>query len=70
MTTQHALFWDNFYAITFFQGIHGILRNRCIASSTDITRDAILGRGVYLTDIDPWNDSYKIAMNNWDDGKN
>ncbi len=49
-----------------FQGIRGILRNCRIASSTDIT---ILGQGVYLTDIDPWQDSYKIAINNWDDGQ-
>ena len=40
-----------------------------IQSSTDYTRDAVLGKGVYLTDINPWESDYKIALNNWDDGK-
>ena len=34
----------------------------------DLTRDALLGQGVYLTDVSPWENSYKIALNNWDDG--
>ena len=40
-----------------------------IKSSTDFTRDAMLGKGVYLTDVSPWESDYKIALNNWDDGK-
>ena len=39
-----------------------------INSSTDFIRDAVLGKGVYLTDVNPWESDYKIALNNWDDG--
>ena len=39
-----------------------------IQSSTDYTGDAMLGKGVYLTDVNPWESDYMIALNNWDDG--
>jgi len=54
------------YHYTSAEGCKGILSDGVIRSSTDTTRDAILGRGVYLTSLRPSTDDWKLIKNNWD----
>jgi hypothetical protein len=37
-----------------------------IRSSTDTARDAVLGRGVYLTSLPPSTGDWRLIKNNWD----
>jgi hypothetical protein len=54
------------YHYTSAEGCKGILRDGVIRSSTDTTRDAVLGRGVYLTSLPPTTDDWKLLKNNYD----
>jgi hypothetical protein len=54
------------YHYTSAEGCKGILNDGVIRSSTDTTRDAILGRGVYLTSLPPSTDDWRLIKNNWD----
>jgi hypothetical protein len=54
------------YHYTSSEGCAGILQNGVIRSSTDVTRDALLGNGVYLTALPPWTRDKKLIKNNWD----
>jgi hypothetical protein len=54
------------YHYTSAEGCNGILRHGVIKSSTDINRDAVLGKGVYLTSLPPSTDDWKLIENNWD----
>jgi hypothetical protein len=55
------------YHYTSAEGCKGILTDGVIRSSTDTTRDAVLGKGVYLTSLPPWTDDWILITNNWDD---
>jgi hypothetical protein len=54
------------YHYTTAEGCEGILEDGFIRSSTDTTRDAVLGRGVYLTSLPPETDDWRLIKNNWD----
>ena len=54
------------YHYTTAEGCAGILRDGVIRRSTDITRDAVLGIGVYLTALPPSTDDWRLIKNNWD----
>jgi hypothetical protein len=54
------------YHYTSAEGCIGILIDGFIRSSADTTRDAILGRGVYLTALPPSTDDWTLIDNNWD----
>jgi hypothetical protein len=54
------------YHYTSSDGCVGILRDGVIRSSGDNNRDAILGKGVYLTALPPWTNDMKLIRNNWD----
>ena len=54
------------YHYTSAEGYTGILSDGVIRSSADTTRDAVLGRGVYLTSLPPSTDNWTIIKNNWD----
>ena len=54
------------YHYTSAEGCKGILRDGVIRSSTDTKRDAVLGRGVYLTSLPPTTDDWKLLKNNYD----
>ena len=54
------------YHYTSSEGCKGILSDGVIRSSTDITRDAILGKGVYLTSLPPSTGDWRLIKNNWD----
>ena len=54
------------YHYTSAEGCKGILTDGVIRSSTDTTRDAVLGKGVYLTSLPPWTDDWILITNNWD----
>jgi len=57
------------YHYTSAEGCKGILKDGFIRSSTDTTRDAVLGKGVYLTSLPPSTDDWKLITNNWDDNR-
>jgi hypothetical protein len=57
---------NNLYHYTSYKGIRGIQRDGVIWSSEDITRDAVLGRGVYLTSLPPETRDKYLLKNNWD----
>ena len=54
------------YHYTSAEGYTGILSDGVIRSSADTSRDAVLGRGVYLTSLPPSTDNWTIIKNNWD----
>lgn len=54
------------YHYTSSEGCHGILLDGVIRCSEDTTRDAVLGKGVYLTALSPWTNDNKLIKNNWD----
>jgi hypothetical protein len=54
------------YHYTSAEGCEGILSDGVIRSSTDTARDAVLGRGVYLTSLSPSTDDWRLLKNNWD----
>jgi hypothetical protein len=54
------------YHYTSSEGCEGILQDGVIRSSRNTKRDAILGKGVYLTALPPWTDDTKLIKNNWD----
>jgi hypothetical protein len=54
------------YHYTSAEGCKGILSDGIIRSSADTTRDAVLGRGVYLTSLPPSTDDWRLIKNNWD----
>ena len=54
------------YHYTTAEGCVGILWDGVIRSSRDTTRDAVLGRGVYLTALPPSTDDWRLIKNNWD----
>ncbi|PNF29924.1 hypothetical protein B7P43_G07270 [Cryptotermes secundus] len=54
------------YHYTSSDGYAGILVDGVIRRSTDTNRDAVLGKGVYLTALPPWTDDMKLLKNNWD----
>jgi hypothetical protein len=54
------------YHYTSSEGCAGILQDGVIRSSTNTTRDAVLGKGVYLTSLPPWTKDKKLINNNWD----
>jgi hypothetical protein len=54
------------YHYTSAEGCKGILSDGVIRSSTDTTRDAVLGRGVYLTSLPPSTGDWRLIRNNWD----
>jgi hypothetical protein len=53
------------YHYTSAEGCLGILMDGVIRSSTDTARDAVLGRGVYLTSLPPSTDDWRLIKNNW-----
>jgi hypothetical protein len=53
------------YHYTSSQGLRGILNDGVIWSSDD-TRDAVYGKGVYLTSLPPTTDIWDLLENNWD----
>jgi hypothetical protein len=54
------------YHYTSSEGCEGILQDGVIRRSENTTRDAILGKGVYLTALPPWTKDKKLLKNNWD----
>jgi hypothetical protein len=54
------------YHYTTAEGCAGILSDGVIRSSTDTARDALLGRGVYLTSLPPSTDDWRLIRNHWD----
>jgi len=54
------------YHYTSDKGLRGIQREGVIRSSADTTRDAVLGRGVYLTSLPPSTKDKALLKNNWD----
>jgi hypothetical protein len=54
------------YHYTSDKGLRGIQRDGVIRSSKDITRDAVLGSGVYLTSLPPSTKDRDLQKNNWD----
>jgi hypothetical protein len=54
------------YHYTSAEGCKGILSDGVIRSSMDTTRDAVLGRGVYLTSLPPSTGDWRLVRNNWD----
>ena len=54
------------YHYTSARGCQGILRDGVIRSSTDTVRDAVMGKGVYLTSLPPSTDDWRLIRNNWD----
>lgn len=61
---------SNLYHYTSDEGLRGIQRDGVIRSSADTTRDAILGRGVYLTSLPPETKDTDLMKNNWDGNRN
>ena len=57
------------YYYTSDKGLRGIQRDGVIRSSSDTMRDAILGRGVYLTALPPATKDTALLKNNWDGNK-
>ena len=57
------------YHYTSDEGLAGIKCEGIIRSSTDTTRDAVLGKGVYLTSLPPSTKDSKLLKNNWDSSK-
>jgi hypothetical protein len=57
------------YHYTSSEGIEGIRSDGVIRSSTNTTIDAIMGKGVYLTSLDPSTKVDDLLHNNWDDGR-
>jgi hypothetical protein len=51
---------------TTADGCKGILNDGCINRSADTTRDAVLGRGVYLTSLPPTTRDWELIKNDWD----
>jgi hypothetical protein len=54
------------YHYTSSEGCEGILEDGVIRRSIDTRRDAVLGKGVYLTALPPWENDMKLLKNNWD----
>jgi hypothetical protein len=54
------------YHYTTAEGCEGILSDGFIRSSSDTARDAVLGKGVYLTSLPPHTGDWKLIKNNWD----
>jgi hypothetical protein len=54
------------YHYTSSEGCLGIMLDGVIRSSEDSNRDAILGKGVYLTALPPWTNDKTLIKNNWD----
>lgn len=54
------------YHYTSYDGCAGILHDGVIRRSEDMWRDAVLGKGVYLTALPPWTKDKKLLKNNWD----
>jgi hypothetical protein len=61
---------SNLYHYTSDEGLRGIKSDRVIRSSADTTRDAVLGRGVYLTSLPPSTKDKDLLKNNWDGNRN
>ena len=58
---MHSLAISEFvYHFTSEEGRDGILRDRRIKMSTNTTRDAYYGKGVYLTDVPPGGDDNEL----------
>jgi hypothetical protein len=57
---------SSLYHYTSSKGLKGIQRDGVIRSSKDMTRDAVLGRGVYLTSLPPSTKDTALLKNNWD----
>jgi hypothetical protein len=57
------------YHYTSDEGLQGIQRDGVIRCSSDTTRDAILGKGVYLTSLPPSTKDRDLLKNNWDGSK-
>ncbi|KXJ13888.1 uncharacterized protein LOC110239668 [Exaiptasia diaphana] len=55
-----------FYHYTDERGAYGILSSGIIKESTDTQRDAILGKGVYVTDLPPRTLDNQLLVNNYD----
>ena len=47
------------------EGIEGIVNSGKLRPSTNVTHDAVLGKGVYMTDISPANRKADILENNY-----
>jgi hypothetical protein len=60
---------SHLYHYTSEEGLRGIQRDGVIRSSSDTTRDAILGEGVYLTTLSPATEDTALVKNNWDGNK-
>lgn len=54
------------YHYTSADGCSGIISEGIIRSSENTTRDAILGKGVYLTALPPTTADFTLLKNNWD----
>jgi hypothetical protein len=54
------------YHYTTAEGCKGIMSDGFIRSSSDTARDAVLGKGVYLTSLPPSTGDWKLVRNNWD----
>lgn len=50
-------------------GVIAILQSGYIWESDPKYGDAFYGKGVYLTSIGPDSDTFKILLNNWEDGQ-
>jgi len=57
---------SHLYHYTSDKGLRGIQRDGVIRKSEDITRDAVLGKGVYLTSLPPSTKDSDLMKNNWD----
>ena len=57
------------YHYTSKKGLKGIEKDGAIRSSEDTTRDAVMGKGVYLTSLPPSTKDKHLLKNNWDSSK-
>ena len=61
--------YNKYYHYTDRQSAIGILESRVIRQSEDTHNDAVMGKGIYFTQLDPSTSKHEVAKNNYDDNE-